>query len=55
MASAVATGGGVTAMLAEHWRCVACTPAVAAVWLPARLDHPTLEWEVASPSVSRSW
>jgi hypothetical protein len=41
MASAAATGGGVTA--------------VAAVWLPARLDHPTLEWEVASPSVSRSW
>jgi hypothetical protein len=52
---AVAVRGGVTAMIAERWHCEATAPVAAVVRLPARRDCPTLEREVASPVVSRSW
>jgi hypothetical protein len=55
VALVAAAGGGVAAVLAECWRCGVVTPAVVAVRLPAHRDRPTLQREVASPSVSRSW
>jgi hypothetical protein len=57
VASATMVGGGVTAVVAEHWRCtigVVCPTVMPTTRLPARQDHPTLEWEVASLSVSCS-
>jgi hypothetical protein len=55
VALAAAVGGSVTAVLAERWRYGLATPVMATVQLPACRDHPALEWEVASPLVSRSW
>jgi hypothetical protein len=55
MASAATAGGGVAAVLAVRWHHGAAAPTAAAVRLSAHRDLPTLEWEVASPSVSRLW
>jgi hypothetical protein len=44
-------------MVAKRWRYVAgvvATAVMATVWLPACRDRPTLQREVASPSVSCS-
>jgi hypothetical protein len=55
MTSVAASGGGTTVVLAERWRREAAMPAAAVVQLPARRDRATLERELASLSICRSW
>jgi hypothetical protein len=57
LASVAMAGGGITAMVAKHWRCLAGmvgTTVVVTARLPTRLVHFALEQEVASPLVSYS-
>jgi hypothetical protein len=55
VASVATTGGSVAAVLAVRWHCEAATPTAGTAWLLVCRDRPTLEREVASPSVPRSW
>jgi hypothetical protein len=57
VALAAAAGGGGTAVVAERRHCLTSEVAaavVARVWPPTHRVHPTLDREVASPSISCS-
>jgi hypothetical protein len=58
VASTVTAGGGVTAVVVIRWHDVVAevvTTILAVVRPPTQRYLPTMEWEVASPSVSYSW
>jgi hypothetical protein len=47
-------GDEVAAALVVRWCCGAAMPTAGTTQLPTHQDRPILEWEVASPPVSRS-
>jgi hypothetical protein len=55
MASAAAARSGVTDVLVGRWHYGVATPVAAPVRPLACQDWLALEWEVTSPSLSRSW